>query len=95
MGITGLWTILGEGEVCSIADYAATFFKEHNRPLRIAVDDACWRFTNLTPEQVHKIQEQEPAANPVEKVILCKLVPTHVLEDTYTSFRASLTSLEA
>ncbi|KAK4539159.1 hypothetical protein LTR36_001196, partial [Oleoguttula mirabilis] len=42
----------------------------HKRPLRIAVDEACWRFTNLTPEQVQKIRDGEPAANPVERTFL-------------------------
>lgn len=57
-----------------IADFAADHFKQHHRPLRVAVDEACWRFTNLTPEQVEKIRQGEPAANPVEKVILWRLL---------------------
>ena len=64
-----LWDVISDaGEVIHIADYAARHFEQHGRPLRIAVDEACWRFTNLTPEQVEKIREGEPAANPVEKV---------------------------
>ncbi|KAI6801262.1 hypothetical protein KC360_g1520 [Hortaea werneckii] len=55
MGINGLWDVIGEGEIVHIADYAAQHFRKHGRPLRIAVDEACWRFTNLTPEQVEKI----------------------------------------
>ena len=62
--------MLGEGEIWTLPDYAAHHFEKHKRPLRIAVDEACWRFNNLTPEQVKKIQEGEPAANPVEKVFL-------------------------
>ena len=57
-----------------IADYAAQHFRKHGRPLRIAVDEACWRFTNLTPEQVEKIRDGEPAANPVEKTILWRIL---------------------
>ncbi|KJY01589.1 hypothetical protein TI39_contig285g00026 [Zymoseptoria brevis] len=74
MGINGLWDVLGEGEIWHIADYAAAHFKEHKRPLRIAVDEATWRFTNLTPEQTERIREGEPAANPQEKVILWRIL---------------------
>ncbi|KAK5676348.1 hypothetical protein LTS10_011160 [Elasticomyces elasticus] len=71
MGITGLWDTLNDAaEIVHIAEYAARHFEQHKRPLRIAVDEACWRFTNLTPEQVERIREGEPAANPVEKTIL-------------------------
>ncbi|KAK5729066.1 hypothetical protein LTR15_002207 [Elasticomyces elasticus] len=71
MGITGLWDTLNDAaEVVHIAEYAARHFEQHKRPLRIAVDESCWRFTNLTPEQVERIREGEPAANPVEKTIL-------------------------
>ncbi|KAI7443729.1 hypothetical protein KC336_g1710 [Hortaea werneckii] len=38
------------------------------------LDEACWRFTNLTPEQVEKIRDGEPAANPVEKTILWRIL---------------------
>ena len=69
-----LWEVLGDGEVIHIADYAARHFKQHKRPLRIAVDEACWRFTNLTEEQVQKIRDGEPAANPVEKTILWRIL---------------------
>ncbi|KAK5700682.1 hypothetical protein LTR97_005199 [Elasticomyces elasticus] len=71
MGITGLWDTLNDAaEVVHIAEYAARHFEQHKRPLRIAVDESCWRFTNLTPKQVERIREGEPAANPVEKTIL-------------------------
>jgi Holliday junction resolvase YEN1 len=69
-----LYDVIGEGDVHSLADYAARHWQQHKRPLRIAVDEACWRFTNLTPEQVQKIREGEPAANPVEKVILWRIL---------------------
>ncbi|KAI6890763.1 hypothetical protein KC318_g14420 [Hortaea werneckii] len=74
MGINGLWDVIGEGKIVHIADYAARHFQKHRRPLRIAVDEACWRFTNLTPEQVQKIRDGEPAANPVEKTILWRIL---------------------
>nr|POE94430.1 flap endonuclease gen like 1 [Quercus suber] len=73
-GYGRLWEALGDGEICSIADYAARFFETHQRPLRIAVDEACWRFTNLTDEQVQSIRNGEPAANPVEKTILWRVL---------------------
>lgn len=69
-----MWDVLGEGEVRNIADYAADFFAKHKRPLRIAVDEACWRFTNLSDEQRDKIRQDEPAANPQEKVILWRIL---------------------
>ncbi|TKA30119.1 hypothetical protein B0A50_02838 [Salinomyces thailandicus] len=74
MGILGLWDVIGDGEIIHIADYAAQHFEKHKRPLRIAVDEACWRFTNLTPEQVQKIRDGEPAANPIEKTILWRIL---------------------
>ncbi|KAI5358125.1 putative XPG/Rad2 endonuclease, XPG-I domain, PIN-like domain superfamily [Septoria linicola] len=70
VGIVGLWEVTGKGEVHRIEDYAAAHWERHKRPLRIAVDEACWRFNNITHEQVQRIQEGEPAANPIEKVIL-------------------------
>lgn len=69
-----LWDVLGKGEEYAIADYAAAHWKKHKRPLRIAVDEACWRFNNLTDEQVARIREGEPAANPNEKVILWRIL---------------------
>lgn len=75
MGIPGLWDVLGDGEIWSIADYAARFFEQHKRPLRIAVDEAGWRFNNLTPDQVEKIRQGEPAANPIEKTVLWRALP--------------------
>jgi len=65
--------VIGEGEVWHIADFAADWFKKHNRPLRIAVDEACWRFNNLNAQQVQQIKEGESAANPLEKVILQRI----------------------
>ncbi|KAK4553765.1 hypothetical protein LTR86_009263 [Recurvomyces mirabilis] len=75
MGITGLWDVINDAsEIVHIADYATRFYEQHKRPLRIAVDEACWRFTNLTEEQVIKIRQGEPAANPVEKTILWRVL---------------------
>ncbi|KAM3423869.1 hypothetical protein BST61_g1265 [Cercospora zeina] len=74
MGITGLWDVLGKGDVHRIEDYAAAHWGAHKRPLRIAVDEACWRFSNLNAEQVARIREGEAAANPVEKTILWRIL---------------------
>ncbi|EME85424.1 uncharacterized protein MYCFIDRAFT_206519 [Pseudocercospora fijiensis CIRAD86] len=79
MGINGLWQVLGHGEVTELADYAAAHFKKHHRPLRIAVDEACWRFRNLNDEQVANIRNGEPAANPMEKTILWRILRAHKL----------------
>jgi Holliday junction resolvase YEN1 len=74
-----LWDVIGHGDIHHLADYAADFFIQHGRPLRIAVDEATWRFTNLTEQQVSKIREGEPAANPVEKTILWRILKLYRL----------------
>jgi Holliday junction resolvase YEN1 len=60
MGITALWDVI-KGEVHSvpIAQLADAHFNKHGRPLRIAVDEADWRFNNLTPQQVYMIRESK------------------------------------
>jgi holliday junction resolvase YEN1 len=55
--ITRLWNHIGEGEVTNIADYAAQHHKEAHRPLRIAVDTACWIYNNVTKEQTREIEK--------------------------------------
>ena len=68
-----LWDVLGNGEVIHIADYAARYFKKHKRPLRVAVDEACWRYNNVNEEQVEGIRtKSDRASNPLEKNILYK-----------------------
>lgn len=42
-----------------LADYAKRHFEKHKRPLRIAVDEACWRFTTFSDEKVAAIREKE------------------------------------
>lgn len=67
--------MIGEGEVVSLADYATDHFKKYNgRPLRVAVDEAGWRFNNLTDFQVEEIRKKEPAANPIEKTVLWRIL---------------------
>ena len=42
-----LWEQIGHGEVTDIAEYAAKHLKQTNQPLRIAVNEAYWRYNNL------------------------------------------------
>lgn len=60
MGITALWDVIkDEDRSVPIAQLAEDHFKEHGRPLRIAVDEADWRYNNLTTQQVYMIRESE------------------------------------
>ncbi|KAL0259398.1 hypothetical protein SLS55_005134 [Diplodia seriata] len=70
----GIWDVLGDGELTSIAQLASDHFQRTGRPLRVAVDEAGWRFCNLNPHQVKAIRQKEPAANPVEKAILYRIL---------------------
>jgi Holliday junction resolvase YEN1 len=74
MGINGLWDVIGRGEVVSIAKYATDHFNQHGRPLRVAVDEPGWRFNNLTPQKVEEIRKREPAANPIEKTVMWRIL---------------------
>ncbi|THX71568.1 hypothetical protein D6D08_05482 [Aureobasidium pullulans] len=74
MGIPGLWDILGEGEVKSLAQLSTEHYKKHNRPLRVAIDEAGWRFHNLHDAQVAAIRQKVPEANPIEKAILWRVL---------------------
>jgi len=52
-----LWNILGDGEIVSIAQYVTKHFERTGRPLRVAIDEAGWRFNNLTDAQVAFIRK--------------------------------------
>ena len=55
-----LWHKLGPaGTVENIADYAAKHFKEHCRPLRIAVDEPGWRYKNVNQRRTKEIRAGE------------------------------------
>ena len=54
-----LWDIIGDGEVVAIADLATEHFRRTGRSFRVAVDEAGWRFNNLTDAQVARIRESE------------------------------------
>ncbi|KAF2091399.1 PIN domain-like protein, partial [Saccharata proteae CBS 121410] len=66
--------ILGDGEIVSLAELSDEYYRRHGRPLRVAVDEAGWRFSNLTDQQVAIIRKKEPAANPIEKAILYRIL---------------------
>ncbi|KAG9760258.1 PIN domain-like protein, partial [Aureobasidium melanogenum] len=74
MGIPGLGDILGEGEIKSLAQLSTDHFQKHKRPLRVAIDEAGWRFHNLSDAQVHAIRQKVPEANPIEKAILWRVL---------------------
>ncbi|KAG9528190.1 hypothetical protein KCU93_g4579, partial [Aureobasidium melanogenum] len=74
MGIPGLWDILGEAEIKSLAQLSTDHFQKHKRPLRVAIDEAGWRFHNLSDAQVHAIRQKVPEANPIEKAILWRVL---------------------
>lgn len=53
-----LWdTIRNFEEVKLIAQLTEEHYRQHGRPLRIAVDEADWRFNNLTSSQVYAIRD--------------------------------------
>jgi Holliday junction resolvase YEN1 len=69
-----LWDILGEGEVKSLAQISTDHWKIHKRPLRVAIDEAGWRFHNLSDAQVAAIRQKVPEANPIEKAIFWRVL---------------------
>ncbi|KAL9058433.1 MAG: hypothetical protein Q9162_001728 [Coniocarpon cinnabarinum] len=74
MGINGLWDVIGEGSVESLATISSQHFQATGRPFRIAVDEAGWRFHNLDDFKIAAIREKEPRANPKEKAIFHRIV---------------------
>jgi Holliday junction resolvase YEN1 len=72
--IFSLWDILGEGEVKSLAQLSTDHWKIHKRPLRVAIDEAGWRFHNLSDAQVAAIRQKVPEANPIEKAIFWRVL---------------------
>ena len=72
--MNSLWDILGEGEVKSLAQLSTDHWNQHTRPLRVAIDEAGWRFHNLSDAQVAAIRQKVPEANPIEKAILWRVL---------------------
>ena len=60
MGIPKLWDVIKEQDhSVPITRLAEDHFHQHDRPLRIAIDEADWRFNNLTVRQVYMIRESK------------------------------------
>ncbi|EUC46287.1 hypothetical protein COCMIDRAFT_36119 [Bipolaris oryzae ATCC 44560] len=84
MGIPALWdTIRRYEEAVPIAQLAEDHHRRHGKPLRIAVDEADWRFNNLTPQQVYAIRDatNQHAFQGVEKAMfyrLCRLLTLNI-----------------
>ncbi|KAE9375820.1 PIN domain-like protein [Stipitochalara longipes BDJ] len=75
MGIGILWDQIGEGEVTNNAQYASEHYEKTGRPLRIAIDTACWVYNNVTKAQTEQIRESSGRpSNPMEKAILHRLL---------------------
>lgn len=74
MGIPGLWDVIGKGEIVTIAKLASDHYEKYDRPFRVAVDEAGWRFNNISPEQLEIIRQNEPAANTIEKNIMWRIL---------------------
>jgi len=60
------------GEVKSLAELSTSYFQKHGRPLRIAVDEAGWRFKNLTDQQVAFVRTSMSSLSAMSKQVLMK-----------------------
>ncbi|KAF1914389.1 PIN domain-like protein [Ampelomyces quisqualis] len=82
MGIPELRsTIEACEEIIPIAQLAEQHYRDKGRPLKIAIDEADWRFNNVSPQQVAAIRRSVPEANPVEKAMfyrICNLLTANV-----------------
>ncbi|KAF1941483.1 PIN domain-like protein [Clathrospora elynae] len=80
MGHTALWDMIKHHEeAVPIAQLAEDHHRRHGKPLRIAVDEADWRFNNLTMAQVYIIRDtsNEQASQGIEKAMfhrICRLL---------------------
>ncbi|KAF2653817.1 hypothetical protein K491DRAFT_500378 [Lophiostoma macrostomum CBS 122681] len=60
MGIPNLWDVIKDHDhSVPIAQLAEEHHRQHRRPLRVAIDEADWRFNNLTQQQVYAIREKK------------------------------------
>ncbi|KAI4932968.1 hypothetical protein J4E85_003371 [Alternaria conjuncta] len=84
MGLPALWdTIKKHEESVPVAQLAEEHHRRHGRSLRIAVDEADWRFNNLTVQQVYTIREtsNEYAYQGIEKAMfyrICRLLTLNI-----------------
>ena len=65
-----MWDLIGLGETRSIAEWSTDHFKATGRPLRIAVDEANWRYKSLSDAQDVMIKRHSAGSNVREKDIL-------------------------
>ncbi|KAK1991714.1 PIN domain-like protein [Colletotrichum falcatum] len=76
MGINCLWDVVKEaGKEMSLAQWAAKHLEEHGRPLRIAIDEAHWRFKNVSYAKEAEIQKGSKGSHPRERAILERTLP--------------------
>ncbi|KAF2278258.1 PIN domain-like protein [Westerdykella ornata] len=76
MGIKDFWEVVREQDhIIPLAQLAEEHFRTHGRRLRIAVDEADWRFNNLTQAQVYTIREKsnEPVFRGIEKTMFHRI----------------------
>ncbi|KAF2004232.1 hypothetical protein P154DRAFT_572268 [Amniculicola lignicola CBS 123094] len=83
MGIPELWDIIKEEDrSVSIALLAQEHYHTHRRPLRIAIDEADWRFNNVTQAQVYAIRESSNKPyQGIEKTMfyrICRLLSLNI-----------------
>lgn len=53
------WSLIGEGETVALAQLAADFLEKKKRPMRIAIEEAGWRFNNLSKYEIKDIMESK------------------------------------
>lgn len=53
------WDLIGDGETIALAQLAADYLERKGRPLRIAIDEAVWRFNNLNKYEIKDILESK------------------------------------
>lgn len=63
--VNSLWKHLGDGKRVSLAAFAAQFYLEHGRPLRLAVDIAIWLF---------QIQSGQGGTNPILRTFYYRIL---------------------
>ncbi|KAK1969498.1 PIN domain-like protein, partial [Colletotrichum sublineola] len=70
------WNVVNEvGRERSLAEWAAKHLEEYGRPLRIAIDEAHWRFKNISVAKEANIKKESSASHLREKAILQRILP--------------------
>lgn len=70
MGITRFWDLIGAPDTRSIAEWSSVHYRATGRPLRIAVDEAYWRWDAISAGQEYIVKKGSPGSHPREKDIL-------------------------